>query len=152
MLESYERYVELRDKYHWRDADVARESGIPKSTISEWKRGLYTPKIDKLNKIGEALGTSGEYLLTGQDSVFNEKNAKLAAEIRSDRNLRDLVDFYKEDGEFFENILTLLRLGTPSDKSYVKTTLDMVTANKKKKCKHDSHKCDPHSTLSPLSL
>lgn len=133
MLDSYARYAELRDKYRLRDAEVARESGVPKALISEWKRGLYTPKIDKLIKIANVFGTSAEYIATGNDIVLSEENAKLAAEIRSDRDLRELVDYYREDPEFFAKILTMLRLGTPAEKNYISTTLDMINDRKNKK-------------------
>lgn len=32
---------------------VSQETGIPTSTLSEWKKGLYTPKIDKMMKLAE---------------------------------------------------------------------------------------------------
>lgn len=32
---------------------VSKETGISKATISAWKKGEYTPKIDKLQKIAD---------------------------------------------------------------------------------------------------
>lgn len=31
--------------------EVAKETGVATSTLTEWKKGTYTPKIDKLIKI-----------------------------------------------------------------------------------------------------
>lgn len=40
----YEIYCELRDARGMKDADVARETGITKSTFSDWKTGRSVPK------------------------------------------------------------------------------------------------------------
>ena len=39
----YEIYCELRDARGMKDADVARETGITKSTFSDWKNGRSNP-------------------------------------------------------------------------------------------------------------
>lgn len=44
----YERYCELRDLKGYKDADIARITGITKSTFSDWKNGRSKPKIEKL--------------------------------------------------------------------------------------------------------
>lgn len=48
---SYEKYAEIRDKRGMTDYTVAKETGISASTFSEWKRGMYVPKLDKIAKI-----------------------------------------------------------------------------------------------------
>ena len=40
----YEIYCKLRDARNMKDADVARETGITKSTFSDWKNGRSNPK------------------------------------------------------------------------------------------------------------
>lgn len=40
----YEIYCKLRDERGLKDADVARETGITKSTFSDWKTGRSAPK------------------------------------------------------------------------------------------------------------
>ena len=47
----YEKYSEVRDRKGLTDFNVAKNSGIPLTTIYDWRNGLYTPKIDKLMKI-----------------------------------------------------------------------------------------------------
>lgn len=46
---------------------VAKETGIPQSTFTCWKNGVYSPKDEKMKKIADYLGVSVEYLRTGQD-------------------------------------------------------------------------------------
>lgn len=60
----YERYRELRDKKGVRDATVAEATGIVKATFSEWKKGTYNPKLEKLKKIADYFGVTIDYFLT----------------------------------------------------------------------------------------
>ena len=57
----YEKYVDLRDERHLTDYQVAKETGIPQSTFSDWKSGRSKPKVEKLIKIAKFLGASVEY-------------------------------------------------------------------------------------------
>lgn len=59
----YEKYVRIRDERGVRDADVARATGIPAPTFSEWKKGRSEPKIQKLAKIAEYFGVSVSYFV-----------------------------------------------------------------------------------------
>lgn len=59
----YAKYAELRDKAEKSDFEIARESGISPSTLSDWKAGRYTPKVNKLMKIAAVLGVNVEELL-----------------------------------------------------------------------------------------
>lgn len=59
----YERYVELRDKKGVSDYKVAKETGISKSTFSDWKSGRSKPKIDKLISIANYFGVSVDELI-----------------------------------------------------------------------------------------
>lgn len=59
----YELYCKLRDEKGYKDSDVARLTGITKSTFSDWKSGRSNPKNDKLKKIADCLGVPLEYLM-----------------------------------------------------------------------------------------
>lgn len=59
----YEKYVELRDKKGVTDYRVAMDTGIPKSTFTDWKNGRSKPKTEKLKTIAEYFGVSIEYFL-----------------------------------------------------------------------------------------
>lgn len=62
----YERYCILRDLKGFTDAEISRICDFSKSTLSDWKSGKGTPKTDKLILIARCLGTTVEYLMTGE--------------------------------------------------------------------------------------
>ena len=59
----YERYVELRNQKGVSDYRVAKDTGIPKSTFSDWKSGKSMPKTDKLIKIANYFGVDIGYFI-----------------------------------------------------------------------------------------
>lgn len=68
----YEIYCKLRDEHGVKDADVVRETGITKSTFSDWKNGRSKPKNDKLQKIADYFGVTLDYLTTGKEETIKE--------------------------------------------------------------------------------
>ena len=60
----YEIFSELLQKYGVTPYKVSKETGVSQSTLSDWKRGISTPKPDKLQKIADYFGVSLTYLLT----------------------------------------------------------------------------------------
>lgn len=59
----YEDYAALRDARAMTDADVERETGVRRQTLSDWKAGRYTPKVDKLAKIAKLFHVPLEQLI-----------------------------------------------------------------------------------------
>lgn len=59
----YTKYVELRDSANVRDFEVAKATGIPSSTFSDWKKGKSKPKLEKLVKIARFFGVSVEVFI-----------------------------------------------------------------------------------------
>lgn len=92
----YKIYCELRDLKGVKDADVVNATGITKSTFSEWKKGKYMPKIDKLKKIADYFGVSLEYLTTGKDDRFSDENIDLDIMLLTNDNIRTLVERYNK--------------------------------------------------------
>lgn len=93
----YENYRKLRDLRAKKDADVARGTGITKSTFSDWKTGRSTPKNEKLQKIADFFNVSLDYLISGEDIseekyYLNDETAKAAQEIFDNKDLRVLFD------------------------------------------------------------
>lgn len=92
----YEIYCELRDARGMKDADVARETGITKSTFSDWKNGRSNPKDAKLQKIADLFGVSVEYIRTGKEKeggekyYLNEETAEMAQALFENKDLRVL--------------------------------------------------------------
>lgn len=44
----YSNYEALKKKKGVSDYEVSKRTGISTSTLSEWKSGQYTPKVDKM--------------------------------------------------------------------------------------------------------
>ena len=59
----YETYERLRNERGLTDYRVAVETGIAKSTFSDWKNNRSKPKVDKLKKIADLFEVSIEDLL-----------------------------------------------------------------------------------------
>lgn len=59
----YEKYAILRDEKKVTDYKVAVDTGITKSTFTDWKNGRSNPKVDKLKKLADYFGVSIEYFL-----------------------------------------------------------------------------------------
>lgn len=112
---AYERYCNLRDKKKYKDSDVAKGTGLPKSTFSDWKAGRYIPKQEKLKKIADYFGVTVDYLMNGEDSqgyYLNSETARLAQEMFEDEDMRSLFDMkrnmpperFKAHMEFMKNL------------------------------------------------
>ena len=56
----YDIYCRLRDDKKLKDSDVAKATGITKSTFSDWKTGR-----SKLQKIADFFGVTLDYLMNG---------------------------------------------------------------------------------------
>ena len=59
----YEKYVQIRDEKGYTDYRVSQETGIPKSTFSDWKTGRSAPKVEKLYAIAKLFGVPIEFFL-----------------------------------------------------------------------------------------
>ena len=60
----YEKYVELRNSKNLTDYRISEDTGIPKSTFSDWKSGRSKPKVDKLKILANYFGVSIEYFIS----------------------------------------------------------------------------------------
>lgn len=61
----YSKYSELRDARGVSDYEVARETKLSRSTLSEWKTGVHKPGLETLQKIARYFGVSVDYFLEG---------------------------------------------------------------------------------------
>lgn len=115
----YERYCNLRDSRGYKDADVARITGITKSTFTDWKSGKSKPNADKLLLIAKCLETTVEYLMTGKepniDFIYSVGNAKLMIEITK----------RAEDKEFADRMMKYMSL-LSEDKKSVDDMIDFL--------------------------
>lgn len=65
----YEIYAKLRDERGYTDYSVAKETGVLYQTLSAWKLGKSTPKVDKLVKIANLFRVPVTELLEVTDAV-----------------------------------------------------------------------------------
>ena len=65
MYDIFERLLNERGVTAYR---VAKETGVTTATLTNCKKGNYTPKQDKLQKIADYFGVTIEYLMTGENS------------------------------------------------------------------------------------
>lgn len=58
---------------------LSKLSGVPYTTLVDWKNGKYTPKIDKIEKIANFFGVSPNYIMTGEkDETHYLKDPKIS--------------------------------------------------------------------------
>lgn len=62
---SYKKFENLCKKKGVSVYFVANSTGIATSTLSNWKNGVYVPKIDKIQKIADFFNVTIEYFLKG---------------------------------------------------------------------------------------
>ena len=58
----YERFENLCEIKGVKPSHVSKATGVATATLSSWKKGKYTPKSDKLQKIADYLDVPLEYL------------------------------------------------------------------------------------------
>lgn len=80
----YSRYEELLKERGLKTSVVARDTNITNSTFTAWRKGEYTPKIDKLKKIADYFGVSVHWL-SGES---NERNP--TSEIKKEPKSKDM--------------------------------------------------------------
>ena len=78
----YDVFIQLCQKKGITPGGVARELGLSRSTLRDWKLGR-TPRVDTLMKIADYFGVSVEYLMTGKETehepyYLNEETRELA--------------------------------------------------------------------------
>lgn len=100
----YDIYKKLLDEKKLKNADVSRATGISNMTLSDWKRGVSQPKMDKMQKIADYLGVSVDYLMTGED----KENKMPIFEYSSD--IMELIKLYSQlNKEQKSAILNMMR-------------------------------------------
>jgi len=94
----YEIFEQLLQKNGVTPYKVAKSTGISQTTLSSWKTGRLTPKIDKLKKIADYFGVSTDYLQgiaeePEEDFYYlNKETKEIAQEIFENKDMRILFD------------------------------------------------------------
>ena len=98
----YEYFEYLLQKFGVTPYKVSKETGVSQSTLSDWKRGISTPKNDKLQKIADYFGVSVEFLMTGKEKeggetyYLNDETRDIAQEIFENPDLKSLFDMSRK--------------------------------------------------------
>lgn len=113
----YSKYVKLRNDKGITDYRVAIDTGIRRSTFSDWKSGRSTPKQDKLQKIADFFGVSVDFLITGKEetAVAQETHVDLKAEFN---RIKKLLESGENAPLYFD--------GQPADQESINLLLDQI--------------------------
>lgn len=65
----YEKVEKLMEEKGVKVADVAKATGISSSVFTDWKKGRYTPKADKLYALAEYFDVPMEYFFDESDQL-----------------------------------------------------------------------------------
>ena len=111
----YQIFSKLLQEFNVTPYKVSKETGVSQSTLSDWKRGISTPKQDKLQKLADYFNVSLEYLMTGKEKeggevyYLNEETRKVAQDIFENKELRMLFDAARDaEPEDLEAVHTML--------------------------------------------
>lgn len=59
----YKKFSSLLEKTNKTAYRVSKDTGIAQSVLSDWKRGISSPKIDKIKILSNYFGVPIEYFL-----------------------------------------------------------------------------------------
>lgn len=116
----YEAFQELCEKNNVRPSTVSKATGIATSTLTSWKKGRYTPKADKLQKIAAYFNAPVEIFYENSDRgkisghkkeyYINEETAQLAQEMFEDSDMRALFHMKRNmDADRFKAHMNMMR-------------------------------------------
>ena len=97
--EIYERFDKLKESRGVTVYAVSKATGITATTFTNWKKGKYVPKRDKMQLIADYFNVSVDYLMTGKEikhEIYNEESAHLVGKIRRNKELTDALLKYFE--------------------------------------------------------
>lgn len=120
MYEIFEELLKERGITAYR---VAKDTGIGTATLTNWKKGKYTPKQDKMQKIADYLGVSIEYL-----SGKTEKK-QVDEFVKTELNRRDYKDIEKVLEDAKDQLLNsegLMFDGKPATQEEIQQILDAM--------------------------
>lgn len=93
----YERFVSILQEKGLKPSDVAKATGVTTSTLSQWKKGAYTPKQEKLALIAEFLGVDVGWLMGVSDVRSTEGSAECKIPVLGIVRAGDTTVYAQED-------------------------------------------------------
>jgi len=114
-MKEYERVALTKDRIKEamqaagkKQADLVRETGLNRGTISRYLSGEVEPRMDAAHKLAAALGVSEMWL-----GGYDVPKARTQSAVKNDQ-LAELVVRMRRDPEFFESVSRLAGLA-PAD-------------------------------------
>ena len=125
-MNEYERVALTKDRLKEamqavgkKQADLVRETGLNRGTISRYLSGEVEPRMDAAHKLAAALGVSEMWL-----GGYDVPRARTQSAIKNDQ-LAELVVRMRRDPEFFEAVSKLANL-KPADFASVMPLLSVL--------------------------
>lgn len=109
----YENFSKLLQKHGVTAYKVSKETGVSQSTLSDWKRGISTPKPDKLQKIADYFGVPLTYFLVEDNGDFGQE---IVPAVETDAPYYIDEDTAKTAQEIFDNDKILFDVYRTADK------------------------------------
>lgn len=90
-----------------KDADVAKATGITRSTFTDWKNGRSSPKAEKLKKIADYFGVNQNYFSDDYkelEQIITDKKGRFSIHFRDGKDISEedreqLADFIQSSIE-----------------------------------------------------
>lgn len=97
----YERFDKLCKEKNVTAYRVAKETGIAQVTLSNWKKGKYSPKIGKLQKIADFFGVSVNYFTGDSRPVPVLADVAAGVPLATYEALIDWEEIESKAGDFY---------------------------------------------------
>lgn len=111
----YEIFAQLCKQHGVTPYKVSKETGVSQPTLSEWKKGTYTPKQDKLQKIADYFGVTLDYLMGNTHADEQTPPEMQKAPTLNKKDERDIKKKMDEMLELFDSADALMFDGEPLD-------------------------------------
>ena len=85
-----DRIARLRRVKGWNQKELADRVGTNPTQISKYERGAYLPRPDVLPRLGEALGVSLDYLMTGRSGGEPRRDFRLRERVEALETLPEI--------------------------------------------------------------
>jgi len=105
----YERYSALRDAKGLNDSKVSKGTGVAKATLSDWKHGKTTPKLDKIKAIADFLEVKITDITSADEIVYDVDSHTWEIESAVSKVMKD-AELSKRLEAYAEKLLDLKRM------------------------------------------
>lgn len=107
---SYEKFRKICLEREVKPSDVSKATGISSATLSSWKKGVYSPKIDKISKIANFFHVDASYF---DDDALNVPVTSARIVSEDEQRLTNIFNRLSSDGKkrLLERAMELEQLG-----------------------------------------